>query len=322
MKSILSLFICILLYGCGSDKSQSVTYAEGRWALPVISTAHIRTEPRHSSEMSSQALMGTPLKLKGTTDNGWCLIETPEGYTGYINGNTLTVMDDSAFTEWRRAPRLIVTSPSEIKVFDETTLHKSILSESILSDLIPGCIIEGKVDSCSALTYIILPDGRRGYVESCHVADLEKWSDQKPSADCIVNMAKAQTGSPYLWGGLSSKGMDCSGLTKMAFYGCGLILPRDASQQALRGNPVETDSLKKGDLVFFGNISTGRVNHVGIYDSDGFYIEAAGKVQRSLLSENANFLFARRIIGSQDSIATVRSHPWYFITNNQQTDIK
>lgn len=317
MKSILSLFICILLYGCGSDKSQSVMYAEGRWALPVISTAHIRTEPRHGSEMSSQALMGTPLKLKGTTDNGWCLIETPEGYTGYINGNTLTVMDDSAFTEWRRVPRLIVTSPVEIKALAETELQTA-----VLTDLVPGCIVEGKTDSCSAFTYIILPDGRRGFVESCHVADLDKWATQKPSVDKILNMAKAQTGSPYLWGGLSSKGMDCSGLTKMAFYYCGLILPRDASQQALRGTPVEADSLKKGDLVFFGNTSTGRVNHVGIYDSDGFYIEAAGKVQRSLLSENANFLFARRILGSPDSIATVESHPWYFITNNQQTDIK
>lgn len=309
MKSILTAVLCTSLCACGAGADQasvkeSPSYSS--WAMPSISTAHIRTEPRHGSEMSSQALMGTPLKLTAKTDNGWCRIETPEGYTGYINGNTLAELDGAGFDEWRKAPRVIVTSVNEVKAYSDTS------DFTVMSDLVPGCIIAGRKEPGDGFVAVALPDRRTGFVEARHLTDLDEWADSRPSAEAIIDLAMNQTGAPYLWGGLSSKGMDCSGLTKMAYYRCGIILPRDASQQAACGTPVPLDSLQKGDLLFFGNVATGRVNHVGIYDTDGYFIEAAGRVRRSLLADNQNFLYARRIIGA-DSIATARLHPWYFI---------
>ncbi|MCM1503894.1 MAG: C40 family peptidase [Muribaculum sp.] len=307
MKSILCFIIVASIFSCNSRSSQEETAIDGQWAFPSISTAYIRTEPRHGSEMSSQALMGTPLKVLSVTPDGWYRIETPEGYSGYINGNTLTVVDDSAFVAWRDSPRLIVTDFNETKVLSDT-----VAGSEIVSDLVPGCIVVGKKSATSRFAQVNLPDGRTGYVDSLCVTEIDSWADTQPSADIIIDIAKAQTGSPYLWGGLSSKGMDCSGLTKMAFYQCGLILPRDASQQASRGVDASVDSLAKGDLLFFGNPSTGRVNHVGIYDSDGYFIESAGIVKRSRLSENKNFLFAKRILDADDTKMSARRHPWYF----------
>ncbi len=308
MKSILCFIAGLAVFACSSKSSQDATPLDGQWALPIISTAHIRTEPRHGSEMSSQALMGTPLKALATTDNGWFMVETPEGYTGYINGNTLAVMNDSAFTDWRKSPRLIVTSFSETKALSDTTTDAE-----IVCDLVPGCIVGGEKSKTSRFVSITLPDKRTGYVDSTFVTPLDRWAASTPSADIIINIAKVQTGAPYLWGGLSTKGMDCSGLTKMAFYECGLILPRDASQQAMQGITASVDALEKGDLLFFGNMETKRVNHVGIYDTDGYFMEASGRVKRSLLSENKNFLYAKRILNTDSSIRlSAKQHPWYF----------
>lgn len=74
----------------------SILQVSGQWALPHISVAHVRTEPRHGAEMSTQALMGTPLRVVNKTDNGWMEIEMPDGYRGYIISNSLTFLDDDA----------------------------------------------------------------------------------------------------------------------------------------------------------------------------------------------------------------------------------
>lgn len=306
MKHLTISIFCASLCACSAGHSVPMQPLDGEWAVPSVSTAHIRTLPRHSTEMSSQALMGTPLRLSGKTESGWYLIETPEGYSGYINGNTLHVMSDSAFMQWKSSARVIVTSTGEINAYSDT------ISLSAVSDLVPGCILQGEAIPESKYTHITLPDGREGFVETCFITGLDGWADQIPDPETIEETAARQMGTPYLWGGLSSKGMDCSGLTKMAYYQVGVILPRDASQQAVCGIAISPDSLQKGDLVFFGNTQTGSVNHVGVYDADGYFIESAGRVKRSPLADNNNFLFAQRIIGTADSLSA-KKHPWYFI---------
>ncbi|MGH3321986.1 MAG: NlpC/P60 family protein, partial [Streptosporangiaceae bacterium] len=99
----------------------------------------------------------------------------------------------------------------------------------------------------------------------------------KPSGDDLVRTAKMFEGLPYLWAGRSGFGFDCSGFTSTVYQGNGIVIPRDASDQALRGGatPVDLDHLRKGDLLFYAHDGgEGYIHHVGMYIGDGKEIDA------------------------------------------------
>jgi cell wall-associated NlpC family hydrolase len=162
------------------------------------------------------------------------------------------------------------------------------------------------------------PDGRKGYIENRLVADYAKWkASRRLSADNVERDAKRYVGVPYLWGGTSPKGMDCSGFTKTVFRLNGLELNRDANQQATMGADVSLGDdfthLAKGDLLFFGQKATAdrpeRITHVGIWlpgkqviSSRGGYgvrIDSFDKTAPNFSDElNNSLVRARRIIGA------------------------
>lgn len=129
-------------------------------------------------------------------------------------------------------------------------------------------------------------------------------------------------GSPYFWGGTSTKMTDCSGLSKISYLSNGIILMRDAWQQALTGEKIAAADWKqarKGDLLFFGN-PDGRVTHVAIYLNDGKYIHCSGRVKTNSVNPEADdylstpFLSISRIDGKVGTkgITSVKNHPWFF----------
>jgi cell wall-associated NlpC family hydrolase len=166
------------------------------------------------------------------------------------------------------------------------------------------------------------PDGREGYVRKDECLSFDEWSSREPDIMTVIKVARQMTGSPYLWGGASGKGTDCSGFTKLAYFSQGLILARDSSQQARFGEPVDISdpgNLQKGDLLFFGR-SADRVSHVGIYLGNGNFIHSSGRVHISSIIPGDPkhvaeriFIAARRILGFEgnEGILRVGSHPWY-----------
>lgn len=252
-------------------------------ALVRVSVAPMRATASHSSEQVSQALMGTPVRIVDS-GGGWSLCVTPDGYHGYIIDHSLARKTPEQMKRWRSASRVMVTAPYELRAAG--------CAGSPVTDLVAGCILERDSDGLST------PDGRRlRHLPAGSVAPLEQLASGGFSPDALPEFAALYVGSPYLWGGLSSKGMDCSGLVRMAYMAQGRLLSRDARDQILEGEAVDRDSLMAGDLIFFGNPSTGSVTHVGIYRGGGEYVHSSQLVRVNSLSEDSPLYLPLRVVG-------------------------
>lgn len=295
-----------------------VVFPTDKWALPRIAVACARTNGSHAAEMASQALMGHPLRVL-ERDDDWVKVQMPDGYIAWIVDNSLALKTDAEMTAWRKSPRLVVTAPYQTRIYRAPDSRGP---RDVLSDAVNGNILEGSV-SDGEMTQVTLPDGRTGYIASADVTPIDKWAAQDFDADRILDLAYGMEGTPYLWGGTSVKTLDCSGLAKVCYLSNGIILMRDASQQALTGEkfaPEQWRELEAGDLLFFGNPKTGKVTHVAIYDSNGDYVHSSGRVRRNSVDPESEsylttpFLSASRIKSRLNTkgIVQAKNHPWYF----------
>lgn len=261
----------------------SAAVAADRYALVNISTAYVRSRPSHSGELVTQQLMGFPVKILDS-EGEWSKVETIDGYEGYIIDNTLVALTPEAYNQWKSLPRVVVTAHKELSVTDARGAQ--------VSDVVPGAILGygGKCPADTSMAVVVLPDGRKGLLDAGALTDITDWSRQPLSAEDVISYGMDNLGAPYLWGGMSPKGMDCSGLTWTAYWLNGRLLQRDASKQALMGDKItDWKQLKAGDLAFFGNPKTGRITHVALLrDSKGNFVHSsAGRVRLNSLDPSA-----------------------------------
>ena len=140
------------------------------------------------------------------------------------------------------------------------------------------------------------PDGRLAFVKKEEAQTYNSWlAALNPTEESLVATSKQLMGLPYLWGGTSSKGVDCSGFTKTIYFLNGMVLPRDASQQVHAGAIIDKDKdfskLAVGDLLFFGRQATDstkqRVVHVGMWIGNNQFIHSSGRVHISSMDKEA-----------------------------------
>ena len=291
------------------------------WGLVNVSVCNIRSSGTYISEMVSQALMGTPVKIL-KQERGWYLIQTPDRYLGWVDSDAVVTFSATEHQVWKLSPRIIYLEKTG-DVYGNRTGKK------IVSDIVAGCIL--RLLSSDNLYYeILFPDGRKGYIDRKEAIPFKEWADMSvPEGKNLLKTAESFMGIPYLWGGTSVKGFDCSGFVKTVYFLNGVILARDASLQFRHGIRIRRsgypDSLKTGDLLFFGSVRNGRPHptHVGMYTSDTEFIHSSGMVRVNSLDSTRNdfsrrrrdtFIGVRRIDGAEEDkgIQRISSHSWYF----------
>jgi len=289
---------------------------EKPWALVTISVACLRGEPRSGAELVSQAIMGTPVKVL-ECDGGMSRVQTPDGYIAYVTDSSLQFLSADGFAAWKKARRVVVTA--NLSMAYEKPVENI---DAAVSDLLLGNILEYKGET-AGFVQVSLPDGRTGYVKETDVKEFSEWAKQNFDMPTIERSARRMMGTPYLWGGMSAKMADCSGFVRTAYFSNGIILQRDASQQALTGKKIDPKKWRTeaepGDLIFIGTKS-GKVTHVAMYIGNGKYIHSSGRVKINSMDKSAsdfldyNFLSMSRIKGEVGTkgIVAVRNHEWYF----------
>lgn len=286
------------------------------WALAMLSVSNMRYLPDHASELVSQVLMGTPMKVLDFK-KGWYRVQTPENYIGWMDAGGLKCITESELDKWKSSNRYLYNCVTGY-IYDSPGKKGEVVSDLTLNDL-----FEVKKEVKGFLK-VVIPDGRIGYVNKKECISWEKWSNRQPDVKNMLSVARKMMGSPYIWGGASVKAVDCSGFVKITYFSQGIILARDASQQARYGEPIDfhnPENLNPGDLLFFGRDDK-HIGHVGIYLGNKDFIHASGRVHISSIDPNdpeyvatRNNVAARRILNSLNSEGIVRAkdHPWYIL---------
>ncbi len=233
----------------------------------LIATAALRLHPDHKSEMVSQVLFGeTFFVLESTTD--WHHVEMlDDHYQGWIAKNQATLLDDESYEQLESAG----------KQYSGNLLASIWEKESDEKFLISG----------GSTLYQNNKEMRTGNKTFVFEGDI--LIPGKAGKKDITQNAKQFLHTPYLWGGRSAFGFDCSGFVQVVYKMAGLSLPRDAYVQANQGKPVHLiDEAMPGDLVFFDDAGE-VINHVGILLGDGLVIHAHGKVRIDKIDHHGIF---------------------------------
>tara|TARA_R110001583_G_scaffold16724_1_gene68400 strand:- start:591 stop:1361 length:771 start_codon:yes stop_codon:yes gene_type:complete len=237
-----------------------------QYGICNLSIIPLRLEPSDVSEMVSQILFGEHFKVLEYRKK-WSKIRVAfDNYEGWIDNNQYE------------------------EIFEETYIKLEKDTKCFAGDLIDFATEENKKFSTVTLgaslpfynNQNLLINNTKFYYEG-------QIFNTKLPKESVVEIACKYLNSPYLWGGKTPFGIDCSGFTQMVYKLCGYKLLRDASQQATQGDVLSfIEESEPGDLAFFDN-SEGIITHVGIIMKDHYIIHAHGKVRIDMIDHSGIF---------------------------------
>ena len=268
-RSLLSaVVVAVLLCATG-------VYAKNSTEIIVVPVANMYSGPSDQTDVVSQAIYGSNVTLL-TARGEWSRIQTEDHYKGWVPSRYLRLVQVGS--GYATSGTIVQVESLFANVYHEpdVTKHKPVVTipYAVRLEVIPE--EEGTAKKTSAKTkhegwlQVRLPDKRSEWIQASDVI-----ADPKPMSIAeSIELAKRFLGLPYLWGGSSSFGFDCSGFTQMLVRARGIIMPRDADKQAEWSGvvPVDRKDLQPGDLLFFG-ASVKKIDHTAMYIGDGQFIQ-------------------------------------------------
>ena len=270
---------------------------DSTYGIVNVSVAPIREKPSHMSQMIDQSILGNTLKILYANED-WYLCQTHYNYVGWITKSVVSRCDSSQYSNWNSKARHKITKVNSF------IYSAPFLSSKPISDLVLNSRLKVNFFNNDWLE-TILPNNKIGYVLNNDI-EIDS-SDLQGREFKVVLLEKAYSmmGVPYLWGGNSSKGNDCSGFVQTVYTALNISLPRDARQQAKLGTLIKPENAEIGDLFFFGQDD--RVTHVAISIGGLDYIHQGAKFEGRVCINSLNpssttyskyryetFLFAKR----------------------------
>ena len=244
-------------------------------ALVISGVADLRAAPDERSELVDQAHFGENTRVLGALGS-WRYVQGPDQYLGWIRAEVISEL--SVYGRQRVVARLLAdlhehpdpTSPVLDQIPAGTVIPETRYSiqEGASYRSIPGPDYGGWLE-----VQLAAGGGRKpGYIAPDDVVDVRGLPHRPPIPDDLIRTARAFLGVPYLWGGTTARGLDCSGFVQQVYRLNGVALPRDADQQAMLGTRV--DDAQAGDLLFFG---ADAVTHVAIATGPREFLHAPMK---------------------------------------------
>lgn len=255
--SRLDLYLCVLI---------TSTMPYGLCHLPIVP---LRAQPSHKSEMVSQVLFGESFEVIAI-EKSWALVRLAyDQYEGWLDAQQYTEISLALF-DALQAEAQVVTGLSSHSVCLKLGLEEMV-------NILPGSTLPFLDDTKFAIheqDYLFLGESSIPELADFH-------SQLEETAQFYLN-------APYLWGGRSLFGIDCSGYVQMVYKHLGIKVARDSSQQVKAGTRIELLDAKPGDLAFFDN-EEGEISHVGILLEDNEIIHASGRVKVDRIDEQGIF---------------------------------
>lgn len=345
VKRILSAVIAAFAVGLVAEAQEKrMAELEKKMAVVELSTIYMRQKPDYESALETQELMGTVVEIVGE-QGYWREIVSPQPYRAWATEKGLVEMTEEELKAYKEAPKVMFTG-SYGHIYMEPSFKAATLCDLVGGDLLRLAEYEesgaGKYNGAETVlqdnkiklkgkwTEVMLPSGRKGHVPTKELkphygfmsiaqGEGDAGSIDAHTTEAIIAQAEKLLGSPYLWGGMSAKGVDCSGLVRISHIMNGILLPRNASQQINCGDRVpmpvnprfrddrsdaqafkeemlaRVQNLRRGDLVFFGTPASEpgkkpRITHVGIYLGEGRIIHSSHMVRiNSLIPGEADY---------------------------------
>ncbi|HXB56183.1 MAG TPA: C40 family peptidase [Vicinamibacteria bacterium] len=244
--------------------------ADRREAVVLLPVENMYSHPDPATDVVSQAVIGQVVAVSAT-EADFARIETPDHYPGWIRQAALLSYPGPAVPRYGTRGTLGEVVSLVANIYREP----SVTSARPMSQAPLGARLEvAPTPEKDGWHRLRLPNGEGGFIQAGDIRLREAGAPTPRGSPAeLVATARRLLGLPYLWGGMTPWGLDCSGLVSLVYHAHGVTLPRDADLQFEdpRAQVVPRKHLRPGDLLFFGKA---KVTHVGLYVGGGRFINA------------------------------------------------